>query len=152
MSKEQLTPEPLKAIKVFYIDPNWDLSWLHKSNDMRKDLFDICTDKAFDGYPSEVAEIAFRTTNLNARQQYEVGQVLKQYLNLDMPYWNEMPASLTRTDKHIVAKTYHFPHSLCTKELTTFEDGFDVYPYELRFRLDDRNKYSIRMAIAKEDS
>lgn len=149
-----ITPEPLKVIQTFYIDPNsnWDTNGFHKANRMRGDLLDICAPPEPSGfrYNEEITEVVFKTRSLSARNQYRVGLVLKKYLNLDMQYWIDTPASLTRTGNQIVSKTYEFPRCLCSKELTPFDDGFDVYPYEIRFRLDCID-YSIRMGIKKEE-
>jgi hypothetical protein len=150
----EVTPEPLKAVKVFYVDPKWDLDNFHKANAMRSELFDICVGKAPYGsiYPPEVTEVCFKTRSLPARDQYRLGQVLKKYLNLDMRYWIETPASLTRTGNQVVAKTYDFPSCMCNSDgelVNTFGDGFDVYPYEIRFKL-EHLQYIIRMGIRKE--
>lgn len=152
MNKD-IKPEALKAVKVFYIDPKWDLGWFNTSNDMRRELLNICMNNLDNTYGPEVSEIMFRTSSLTARQQYQIGQVLKKYLNLNMKYWLELPAALTCSNtRHIIARAHEFPDCLCTKTLTPFGDGFDVYPYEIRFRLDNHNKYIIRMAFIKEES
>lgn len=145
---EQITPEPLKAVKVFYTDSPYDLSEFKKATDMRRELFDICTSKIRynSEYGPEIAEVIFSTQNLSARDQYRLGQVLKKYLNVNVLYWMDVAKSASISEKSIIPSTFNY-----STRLQTFEDGTNAYPFQIRFRLDTID-YSIRMAVLKEVS
>jgi len=145
MNKD-IKPEALKAVKVFYIDPQHDLSGFTKANNMRNELLDICTSKRPFKYGPEISEVVFGVNNISGRDQYRIGQVLKKYLNVNVPYWMDAANSASISGKGIIPSTNNYSTSV-----QTFEDGTNAYPYQIRFRLDTID-YSIRMALLKEES